>query len=125
MQLFRDAGKGHLVVVSSVSAIRGLPRAATAYSASKAGLATLAEGIRADLHGTGIVVTTLYPGYIRSELTARTGRTPFITDTVSGVRAMVRAIDREPATAVVPAWPWRPIGFVLRHAPVRFYRRFS
>jgi short-subunit dehydrogenase len=124
LQLFRAAGAGHLVVVSSVSALRGLPRAATAYSASKAGLATLAEGIRAELFGTGIAVTTLYPGYIRSELTDRTDRTPFITDTVRGVRAMVRAIEREPATAVVPSWPWRPIGFVLRHVPLRLYRKF-
>ncbi|CAM5724302.1 hypothetical protein SALBM311S_00544 [Streptomyces alboniger] len=51
METFRDQGFGHLVVVSSVSAARGMPRHLTAYAASKAGLATLADGIRADVLG--------------------------------------------------------------------------
>jgi short-subunit dehydrogenase len=125
VQLFRAAGAGHLVIVSSMSALRGLPRAATAYSASKAGLATLAEGIRAELLGTPIAVTTLYPGYIHSEMTARSGRTPLVTDTARGVRAMVRAIEREPAQAMVPPWPWRLLGPLLRHAPLRVIAKFA
>jgi hypothetical protein len=125
MRIFRTSGAGHLVVISSMSAMRGLPRATTAYSASKAGLATLAEGIRAEMLGSKIVVSTLYPGYIRSEMSARSSRTPLMTDTVSGVRAMVRAIEREPATAEVPPWPWKPLGFVLRHAPLRAVRKFA
>ncbi|MEO9109829.1 MAG: SDR family oxidoreductase, partial [Jatrophihabitantaceae bacterium] len=49
MEIFRAAGAGHLVVISSMSAMRGLPRTMTAYAASKAGIASLAEGIRADV----------------------------------------------------------------------------
>jgi short-subunit dehydrogenase len=125
VQHFRAAGAGHLVVVSSMSALRGLPRAATAYSASKAGVATLAEGIRADLINTPIAVTTLYPGYIHSEMTAGVGRTPLVASTVRGVRAMVRAIEREPARAMVPPWPWRPLAALLRHAPLRLIAKFA
>lgn len=123
---FRASGSGHLVVVSSVSAMRGLPRTMTAYAASKAGVATLAEGIRADTFGTDIRVTTLFPGYIESEMQSRTAqRTPLLTDTDKGVREMVRAIEREVPTAAVPRWPWRPIAFLMRNAPLRLVRKFA
>ncbi len=127
MELFRAAddgrGAGHLVVISSMSAMRGLPGAATTYSASKAAVATLAEGLRADVHGTPIAVTTIYPGYIRSEMNPK--RTPLMVDTEPGTRAIVKAIEREAATAEAPPWPWKPLGFVLRHAPLWVVRRFT
>ena len=71
-------------------------------------------------------MTTLLPGYIRSEMNDRMPqKTPLMVDTPAGVRAMVRAVDREAAVAPVPAWPWRPLGAVLRHAPLSVLRRFS
>ena len=126
MQLFRARGRGHLVVVSSMSAVRGMPKAMTAYSASKAGIAAVAEGLRAELLGTPIKVTTLLPGYIRSEMNEQVAqRTPLMSSTEDGVRAMVRAIEKQVATAAVPAWPWRPLAVVLRHAPLGVIRRFA
>jgi len=126
MQLFRARGRGHLVVVSSMSAVRGMPKAMTAYSASKAGIAAVAEGLRAELLGTPIKVTTLFPGYIRSEMNEQVAqRTPLMSSTEDGVRVMVRAIEKQVATAAVPAWPWRPLGVVLRHAPLGVIRRFA
>lgn len=126
MEHFRATGRGHLVVVSSVSAVRGLPRTMTAYAASKAGIATVAEGIRAEMIGSPIKVTTLFPGYIESEMNERVAqRTPLTASTTDGVRAMVRAIEREVAQAVVPPWPWRPLAAVLRRAPLRVLRRFG
>jgi short-subunit dehydrogenase len=126
MQIFRAAGAGHLVVVSSMSAYRGMPKSMTAYAASKAGLANLAEGIRAEMLGKPIKVTTLFPGYIASEMNERVAqRTPLMSETTDGVRAMIRAIDREVATAAVPAWPWRPLSVLIRHAPLRMLRRLT
>jgi NADP-dependent 3-hydroxy acid dehydrogenase YdfG len=126
MELFRAAGAGHLVVVSSISALRGMPKSMTAYAASKAGIAAVAEGIRSEMLGSPIKVTTLFPGYIESEMNERVAqRTPLMTNTVDGVRAMVRAIDREVATAAVPAWPWRPLSVVIRHAPLGLLRRLG
>ncbi|HKC29672.1 MAG TPA: SDR family oxidoreductase, partial [Jatrophihabitans sp.] len=96
MEIFRAAGRGHLVVVSSMSALRGMPKSMTAYAASKAGLAALAEGIRVEMLGSRIKVTTLLPGYIESEMNeAVAQRTPLMSRTTDGVRAMVRAIERE------------------------------
>jgi short-subunit dehydrogenase len=126
MQHFRGANAGHLVVISSMSAHRGLPRTLTTYAASKAGVASLAEGIRMDVIDTPIAVTTLFPGYIASEMSAGTEQsTPLMVSTEKGVRAMVRAIERELAQTAVPPWPWKPLGVVLRFAPARVVRRFS
>lgn len=126
VEIFREQRAGHLVVVSSMSAMRGLPRNLTVYAASKAGVAALAEGIRADLMHTPVKVTTLFPGYISSELSERAaGRTPLMVSRKKGVRAMVRAIESEQARAQVPAWPWVPIGFAMRHLPLRLVRRMS
>ena len=71
---FYERETGHLVLVSSMSAMRGMPGSMTTYAATKAALATMGEGIRTDLMRRGerdIKVTTLYPGYIASEMNER------------------------------------------------------
>ncbi|MDF2979762.1 MAG: family oxidoreductase, partial [Actinomycetospora sp.] len=68
MEIFRAQNAGHLVVVSSVAAGRGLGGAQTTYAATKAALSHLAEGIRVDVADTPIRVTTLAPGFIRTDL---------------------------------------------------------
>jgi short-subunit dehydrogenase len=125
VRIFRDQRHGHLVVISSMSAMRGLPRGMTTYAATKAGVAALAEGIRADLLGTPVKVSTVHPGYIVSEANPAAKPKPLMVPTEQGVRAMVRAIEQERPRAQVPAWPWVPIGFVMRHAPLRAVARFS
>ncbi|EHR60493.1 SDR family oxidoreductase [Saccharomonospora cyanea] len=126
VSIFREQNAGHLVVVSSFSAVRGMPRNLTAYAASKAGIATLADGIRADLSTTPIAVTTVLPGYIESEMTRRTsGRTPLLASADAGARALVKAIEREPARAYVPTWPWTPLSVLVRVLPTSLFRRFA
>lgn len=123
--IFLAQGTGHLVMISSMSAMRGLPRSMTTYAAAKAGVAALAEGVRADLLGTDIRVSTVYPGYIVSEANPADRRKPMMVDTARGVRAMVHAIERERPKAQVPAWPWAPLGLLMRHAPLRLVARLS
>ncbi|MGA6167424.1 SDR family oxidoreductase [Amycolatopsis magusensis] len=126
MEIFRDQRAGHLVFVSSFSALRGLPKNLTAYAASKAGLSALADGIRADVTGKPIKVTTLLPGYIESEMSARSeGRNPLQTGAEAGARAMVKAIEREPAKAFVPTFPWLPLSVIMRFAPLPVLRKFA
>lgn len=125
MEIFRDQKSGHLVVVSSVSAVRGMPGNLTAYAASKAGVTTLAEGIRAETIGTPIKVTTVMPGYIESEMTARAGKSPLLTSALRGAQALVKAIESERAKAFVPTFPWAPLSLVLRYAPMGFVKRFA
>lgn len=119
LELFRKRGHGHLVTISSIAGIRGLPRNAAIYSATKAGLTTLSEALRVELRGTDIKVTTILPGYIDTEINAGRPNRPFVVDCETGSRALVRAIDKEPAVACVPGWPWTPIAWLLRRLPLR------
>jgi short-subunit dehydrogenase len=124
MEIFRAQGSGHLVMIGSMSAIRGMPRNLTTYAATKAGVAHLAEGLRVELVGTPIDVTVLQPGYIVSEMNEKVaGSTPLISSTERGVRAMVAAIEKRVDSAYVPALPWAPLSLVLRSAPMWLYRR--
>ncbi|AGC47785.1 short chain dehydrogenase [Myxococcus stipitatus DSM 14675] len=123
--ILRKQGQGHLVTISSMSAMRGLPRHLTVYAATKAGLATLTEGIRAELLGTPIKVSTIYPGYIHTELNAGAKKLPFAVDAEKGSRALVKAIEREPVSAYVPGWPWTVVGFFLRNLPLELVAKMS
>jgi short-subunit dehydrogenase len=125
MAIFRAQNSGHLVGISSMSAMRGLPRNLSTYAATKAGFAALLEGIRADVLRLPIQVTTIYPGYIETELSSKAAKTPLMVDTASGCRALVAAIEREPAKACVPAWPWVLVGWFMRHAPLAWVARTS
>jgi short-subunit dehydrogenase len=123
MEIFREQDAGHLVMISSMSAMRGMPKAGTVYAATKAGVAHLAEGLRVELLDSPITVSVIYPGYIRSEMNERVRKVPFIVSTEKGVRAMVEAIEKEKLHAQVPAWPWVPVGAAMRHLPLPIVRR--
>ena len=63
-----DAGAGgHIVVMSSGAGLRGFPGAA-AYSATKAAQRMFADALRHELAGTGVSVTTVFPGEVRTSL---------------------------------------------------------
>ncbi len=62
-----DAGHGHVVVVSSGAALRSFPWAAV-YGATKAAQRMFAEALRHELSGTGVSLTTVYPGEIATSL---------------------------------------------------------
>lgn len=125
MEIFRAQGSGHLVMISSVSAMRGMRKTITAYAATKAGVSALAEGLlNENVKATGIDVSIIYPGYIRSEMNEKVAqKTKFMVDTKTGVRSMVNAIEKRKEKALVPAWPWVPFGFVLKHAPMSVVRK--
>jgi NADP-dependent 3-hydroxy acid dehydrogenase YdfG len=125
MEIFRAQRSGHLVMISSIAAMRGFPRSLATYAATKAGITALAEGLRVETIGEPIEVSTIFPGYIRSEMNEHRTRAPFMVDTGKGCRLLVRAIEREPARAAVPAWPWRPVGFAMRHLPLRAVARMA
>lgn len=122
MEIFREQNAGHLVLISSMSAVRGMPKAQAAYSASKAGLAALGQGLQAELAGSPIKVSVILPGYIETDIN-RGVKTRMKVDTETGVRALVAAIDAEPQRAVVPKWPWTGIDAALRFLPDGVTRR--
>ena len=123
MEIFRAQGSGHLVMISSMSAMRGMPKNLTTYAATKAGVAHLAEGLRMELHGKPIKVSVIYPGYIASEMNEGVPATPLMVSTEKGVRAIVAAIEKEKASACVPPVPWAPMSMVMKHAPLTVLKR--
>ncbi|MBA4721817.1 MAG: SDR family oxidoreductase [Alcanivorax sp.] len=125
MEIFREQNSGHLVVVSSMSALRGLRKNINTYSATKAGVAALAEGLRMEMLGKPIKVSTIYPGYIRTDINAQVKNAPFIVDLETGCRQLVEAIEKEPAKAYVPRWPWAPIGFAMKVLPLSVVKRMT
>lgn len=126
LELFRAQGHGHLVLISSIAGQRGMPKAQTAYSASKAGVTAIGEGLAAEMAGhratREIKITVIKPGYIRTDINKGV-QTSMMATLDAGVAALVKAIDREPAEAAVPSWPWSPVSAVLRHAPEQLTRR--
>jgi short-subunit dehydrogenase len=94
--------QGTLVGVASLAAFRGLPGGA-AYCASKAALSTFMESLRVDLHGTGVKALCIYPGFVKTELTAgNRDPMPFLMELPDAVKAMSRGIAAGEARIVFP-----------------------
>lgn len=125
LEIFRAQNHGHLVTISSVSAVRGFRRALTVYAATKAGLSTLTEGIRVDLLGTPIKVSCIHPGFIRTEINEKVKKVPFIVDLETGCKALVKAIDSEKPVSYTPSWPWVWMQWLMRRVPVSMLKGFS
>jgi len=112
----RARGSGRLVGIASVAGIRGLPGAG-AYSASKSAAITYLESLRVELHGSGVRVVTVAPGYIATPMTAVNDYPmPFMLPAVEAARRIVRVIDAGRAYAVVP-WQMAVVARVLRVLP--------
>src|SRR5680860_977437 len=125
LEIFREQNHGHLVAISSMSAFRGHPRALTVYAATKAGLASLAEGARVDLLNKPIKVSTIFPGYIQSEMTdAVEKRPPFMIDLDTGSKLLVKAINKEKHKSYVPEWPWYYFKLLMPFMSLKTLRRF-
>lgn len=125
LAMFTATGSGHLVLMSSVMGNRGVPGVKAAYAASKAGLSSLGESLRAEYASGPITVTVIEPGYIESEMTAKSKTTMLMVDTDTGVRQIVAAIEREAGRAIVPGWPWIPLVALMKVVPTRFTKLFA
>ncbi len=96
--------RGHLAGVSSLAAYNGLPTHA-AYSASKAAVKTLLDGLRRGLYGSGVAVTTVCPGFVRTAMTAEHRfKMPFLLTAEQAARRIVRALRRK---VKVYDFPWQ------------------
>jgi short-subunit dehydrogenase len=97
-----ERNAGHIVAVSSLAAFRGMPGNAS-YCASKAALRIWMESVRVDLRRTGVRATTIYPGFVKTELTAKNKfRMPFLMELDDAVQAMARGLARGAKTISFP-----------------------
>lgn len=113
-------GHGRLVGVASVAGVRGMPGAA-GYSASKAAVIAFCEGLRIELHGSGIDVLTLCPGYIRTPMTAGVPyRQPFLMEADAFAKRAARVIAAGTSYAVIP-WQMAWVARLLKVLPDAAY----
>jgi short-subunit dehydrogenase len=97
-----ERNAGHIVAVSSLAAFRGMPGNAS-YCASKAALRIWMESVRVDLRRTGVRATTIYPGFVKTELTAKNKfRMPFLMELDDAVQVMARGLARGAKTISFP-----------------------
>lgn len=112
----RARGSGRLVGIASVAGIRGLPGAG-AYSASKAAAIAYLESLRVELHGSGVRVVTIAPGYIETPMTAvNRYPMPFMLPVDEAARRFVLAIDAGVTYTVIP-WQMGVVAKLLRLLP--------
>jgi NAD(P)-dependent dehydrogenase (short-subunit alcohol dehydrogenase family) len=120
----REAGRGTLAGIASVAGFRGLAGNG-AYSSSKAAARIWMESLRAELHGSGVSVVCVCPGYIDTPLTrVNRFRMPFLIGAEDGAARIAHVIARKPRVAVVP-WQMALVSVVLRILPGWLYDRLA
>jgi short-subunit dehydrogenase len=112
----RERRSGTLAGIASVAGFRGLPGGA-GYSASKAAAIRYLEALRVEMHGSGVKVSTVCPGFIRTAMTAKNPYPmPFILEVNDAARRIARAVDSGKSFAVVP-WQLAIVGRILSVLP--------
>jgi NAD(P)-dependent dehydrogenase (short-subunit alcohol dehydrogenase family) len=120
----RKAGRGTLACIASIAGFRGLAGNG-AYSASKAAALTWMESLRTEMHGSGVSVVCICPGYIDTPMTrVNRFRMPFLLPADEAARRIARAIERRPRVAVVP-WQMALVSLALRAMPGWLYDRLA
>ncbi|MFJ3695582.1 decaprenylphospho-beta-D-erythro-pentofuranosid-2-ulose 2-reductase [Streptomyces sp. NPDC090052] len=114
-------GHGSLVVLSSVAGERAR-RANFIYGSSKAGLDAFAQGLGDALHGTGVHVMVVRPGFVRSKMTAGLEEAPLATTPEAVALAIETGLRRRSETVWVPG-TLRVVMSALRHVPRPLFRR--
>ena len=120
----RQARHGTLACIASVASFRGLAGNG-AYSASKAAARTWCESLRTELHGSGVSVVCVCPGYIDTPLTrVNRFRMPFLLSADEAAPRIARAIAARRRVAVIP-WQMALVGVMLRMMPNWLYDYFA
>lgn len=116
----RSAGRGSLTGIASVAGLRGLP-GASAYSASKAAAISYLESLRVELAGSGVAVTTICPGYVRTAMTdINSYPMPFLMDANDAARKMAQSIATRRRFVIMP-WQMALIGRLIKLVPAKLW----
>ncbi|MGD9530252.1 SDR family NAD(P)-dependent oxidoreductase [Pseudonocardia sp.] len=119
--LLRRQGSGTIVVFSSVAGVR-VRRANYVYGSAKAGLDGFASGLADALHGSGVRLVLVRPGFVVGRMTAGMSPAPFSSTPDQVAEATVRAMRSGRGGVWVP-WQLRPLFAVLRILPRSVWRR--
>jgi decaprenylphospho-beta-D-erythro-pentofuranosid-2-ulose 2-reductase len=119
----RRRGSGTIVVLSSVAAIR--PRKFNpVYGAAKAGLDAFARGFADELHGTGVRLLLVRPGFVIGRMTEGMTSAPLATTPEAVGAAVAAALRGKKSTVWVPA-PLASLATVMRLVPRPLWRKLK
>jgi short-subunit dehydrogenase len=117
----RTAGRGSLVVFSSVAGVR-VRRANYVYGSAKAGLDGFASGLADALHGSGVRLLIARPGFVIGRMTEGMAPAPLSSTPEQGAKATARALAKGRRIVWIP-WALRPMFFAMRLLPQSVWRR--
>ncbi len=119
----RAQGHGTIVVLSSVAGERGR-RSNFVYGSSKAGLDVFCQGLGDRLHGSGVHVLVVRPGFVRTKMTRGLRPPPLSTTPEAVAAALIHGVRVDADTVWVPgSLRWVMSG--LRHLPRPLFRRLE
>lgn len=110
---------GHLVGLSSIAAVRGLPQS-SAYCMSRAAVAVYLESLRVDLKARSISVTSIHPGFVDTPMTREMTSRPFLVSVEQAAKEIFWAIQHKKARHYFP-WMMRFVYPLLKHLPDSIY----
>lgn len=120
---FEQQRAGTIAVISSVAGDRGR-QSNYVYGAAKGAVTIFLQGLRNRLHGSGVRVITLKPGFVDTPMTAEFAKGTLWINRERAARDIYRAIETGKEVAYVP-WFWRWIMVVIRSIPERVFKRMS
>ena len=119
----RDQGHGEMVVFSSIAAVRAR-RANYVYGAAKAGLDAFACGLADALHGSGVHLLLVRPGFVHGRMTQGMKPAPFATTPAKVAAATAVALRKRRSVVWVPR-VLAPLALLMRCTPRAVWRKFS
>jgi NAD(P)-dependent dehydrogenase (short-subunit alcohol dehydrogenase family) len=117
----RAQGSGRIVVFSSVAGVR-VRRANYVYGSAKAGLDGFAGGLADALHGSGVRLLLVRPGFVIGRMTTGMDPAPFSSTPDQVADAVVAGLQGRRGEVWVPGL-LRPVFFLMRLLPRAVWRR--
>ncbi len=119
---FEAARAGTIAVITSVAGDRGR-RSNTLYGAAKGGLQRYLEGLRHRLHGAGVQVLDVRPGFVATRMTAHLPRSGLLWSEPDRVAKDILGAVRAGRAVLYTPWFWRGIMLVVRGLPRPVFHR--
>ena len=112
---------GTIAAIGSVAGDRGR-QSNYIYGAAKGALALFLQGLRNRLHGAGVRVVTIKPGFVDTPMTAHLEKGLLFVKPAVVARGIHRALSGRGDVVYLPLF-WRPIMFVIRAIPEPLFKR--
>ncbi|MFC3151973.1 SDR family NAD(P)-dependent oxidoreductase [Litoribrevibacter euphylliae] len=121
---FKERNQGQFVAISSVAAFRGLPKHSS-YCASKVAVKSYMEALSVELIGTKVKTTTLFPGYIDTDINRHMASRPFLVPVEEGAKEILNLIQKEIKSSTVPRKPWSVVSQLMKAVPESVLAKMS